>query len=192
MRGAVGSLILLLLAGCAPFERVSATVEYPNPTLVPIPDPDYVWDKVVDVVDDLFEIEREERVRLVGDVVTEGFLETRPKTGATLLEPWHHDSANSYERLESTLQTIRRRAAIRVIPAEKGFLVEIIVLKELEDLARSEHAFAGQATFRNDSTLQRFREPVADNPLTRGWIPQGRDLALEQLMIARLQGSLGR
>ena len=46
----------------------------------------------------------------MGSTLTEGRIDTFPKPGATLLEPWDHDSADSYERLESTLQSIRRYA----------------------------------------------------------------------------------
>ena len=95
-----------------------------------------MWDQIVDVVDDYFKIEKEERVRLVGDLLTEGRLDTYPRGGSTIFEPWGNDSANAYEKLESTLQSIRRIAQVRVIPAQAGFQVEVIVYKELEDVPR--------------------------------------------------------
>ena len=112
--------LALLGCGCAPFDwrpgPFAAQITQSNPALVTIQDPDYVWEQVVEVVDDYFKIVRQERVRVVGDVLTEGFVETAPTPGATLLEPWHRDSADTLERLESTLQTIRRRALVRQSP----------------------------------------------------------------------------
>jgi len=141
----------------------------------------------VDVVDDYFAIEREEPVRLIGNTPTEGRLDTFPKVGATIFEPWLHDSANSSERIESTLQSIRRRAVVRVIPAEQGYWVDVAVYKELEDVVQPERSTAGAATFRYDDTLTRVATAVGEQEVSEGWIPQGRDTALEQRIIAQLQ-----
>lgn len=154
-------------------------------------DRDLVWEQLVDVVDDYFKIEREERVRLSGDVLTEGRLDTYPRTGSTLLEPWNTDSVNRYERLESTLQSIRRRALVRVIPAEGGFLVDLSVLKELEDVPHPENASASWMNLRNDNSLRRYADPIAGRQPTLGWIGIGRDVALEQTMLAQLQSRFG-
>ena len=81
----------------------------PNPVLVPQSNRVLVWEQVVDVVDDYFRIERERRVRLVGNVLTEGLIDTFPQDGATWLEPHLGDTVGSFNRTESTLQTIRRR-----------------------------------------------------------------------------------
>jgi hypothetical protein len=176
----------------------------PNPILVPVTDRDVAWDAIVDVVDDYFKIEREDRVRLVGDYLNEGQIETFPLTGATLFEPWHGDSANFYERLESTLQSIRRKAMIRVIPDASGYLVDVTVLKELEDVARPMYATTGAAVFRHDNSVDRNTEPdpslgrqigdqprpVANAPQTSGWIGMGRDAALEQELLVRIHDRL--
>ena len=145
---------LVVLLGCVseahlPYQPVSVGCE--NPVLLRIANYELVWDGIVDVVSDYFRIEREDPVRLLGSTLTEGRIDTFPKPGATLLEPWDHDSADSYERLESTLQSIRRRAVVKVVPAQNGgFWVEVVVLKDLEDLRQPDHATAGSATFRND------------------------------------------
>jgi len=188
------SLAVLLVscaAGCA-ITTPAVPVDFSNPTLVPVRDQELVWNITVDVVDDYFPIEREDRVRLVGDVLIEGRIDTFPVGGSTLFEPWRRDSADAYERLESTLQSIRRRAIVRVIPDQGGFLIDVAVLKELEDVQRPERATAGAATFRNDSSLERFTEPVGGQAPTRGWIPRGRDIALEQAIIAELQARISQ
>jgi hypothetical protein len=176
-----------------------------NNVVVPVVNPDFVWDQVVDVVDDDFEIEREDRVKQVGGIMTEGSIDTFPLTGATLLEPWRRDSVGWDERLESTLQSIRRRAFVRVVPDPSGYLVDVTVIKELEDVPRPEKATAGAATFRYDTSLERDTEfatdpyripgdparPNGPRTLTAGWIPLGRDPKLEQKMLAKIKERLG-
>jgi hypothetical protein len=185
-------ILLAATLGCAPTPPwpqplgPSVAVLHNNPMLLPIADPERAWETVVDVVDDYFSIDREEPVRVVGDNLTEGFLDTHPKIGATVFEPWHGDSAGGQARLESTLQSIRRRAVVRVTPNRGGYWVEVAVLKELEDVRRPEHATAGAATLRYDASLTRVVDPVGQQEINAGWIPQGRDAALEQRILGHL------
>ena len=186
----IAPLVLALgaVGGCAGYAPpVAAPMGYAAPVHLPLVNRDLLWDAVVDVVDDYFRIDREERLRLVGDVEIEGRIDTFYEVGSTLLEPWRGDSANAYERLESTLQTIRRVAYVRVIPTGTDYLLDVQVFKELEDPLRPEHATAGAATFRNDTSLERYREPVGGQPLVMGWIPLGRDPALEQRITSEVQ-----
>ncbi|MGE3409160.1 MAG: hypothetical protein AB7I37_20255 [Pirellulales bacterium] len=154
-----------------------------NPLLVTCGNGEFVFNTVVDCVDDFFTIDREETVRQVGDVVIEGRIDTFPESSSTLLEPWRGDTVTGYDKLEATLQSIRRRCIVRVIPAEQGFLVDVQVFKELEDVRMAEHATAGAATLRHDGSIQRFSQPVSGAPLSVGWIPQGRDVELEQRIL---------
>jgi hypothetical protein len=167
------------------------TLGYSNPFVVPTADRDLLWDTIVDVVDDDLDILREERPRLIGDTLTEGRLETRPQIGATILEPWRGDSVGSYERWESTTQTIRRRGLVHMIPAAEGYQVQITVLKELENVGRPDYANTATAIFSNDNSLRRFSDPVDPHASTRGWIPLGNDPALEQRMVAKILARMG-
>jgi hypothetical protein len=183
-------LSLVVLLGCLseghlPYRPV--TVGYDNPTLIRISNHELVWDGVVDVVSQYFRIEREVPVHLFGSTLTVGRIYTFPKPGATLLEPWDHDSADSYQRLESTLQSIRRYAVVKVIPAENGgFWVEVAVYKELENLRRPEHATAGSATFRNDVSPARSTNPELPAGAKQSWIPQGHDTIAEQRILGQI------
>ena len=108
-----------------------------NPLFVPVAgNQELAWEQIVDVVDDYFRVERESRVQTVGNVVTEGRIETFPQVGATWLEPHLPDSDGWHNRWESTFQTIRRRAVLRVIPQQGGYMIDAVVHKELEDLPR--------------------------------------------------------
>ena len=158
-----------------------------NPLFVPIADHDFVWHQVVAEVDNYFKISLEDRVRVVGNVLTEGRIETYPTAGATLLEPWRKDSATRYEKMVSTLQSVRRHAVVRVAPTEGGYSIEVAVFKELEDVSRPEHATAGGTSLRHDGSLVRVELDSEASPTTLGWIPQGRDTALERRIINRLR-----
>jgi hypothetical protein len=199
MRGllAVG-LLLATFSGCTPSPSWTGplgppvTVLHDNPMFLPIVDPEQAWETVVDVIDDYFKIEREQPVRVVGDTLTEGRLDTYPQVAATLFEPWHPDSVGGQARLESTLQSLRRLAVVRVMPAESGCWVDVAVFKELEDMRRPEHATAGAATFRYDASLTRVVNPVGQQETNVGWIPQGRDTALEQRILGHLLARSGQ
>jgi hypothetical protein len=159
---------------------------YPNPVLITISDPQCAWEAVVDVIDDYFKIEKEEPVRQIGGSINEGRIETYYQVSPTLLEPWRRDTAGEYERLENTMQTMRRRAVVRVLPAEAGYWIDIAVFKELEDLRRPEHASAGGATFRYDNSFTRVVNPSVGEAPAECWIDKGRDPVLEQRIIGHL------
>lgn len=177
--------------GYLPTPPLADPPEGSHPLHVNVHNREWAWEQIVDVVDDYFRIERERQVQLVGNVLTEGRIDTYPQLGATLTEPQLLDSVGRYNRWESTLQTIRRRAVIRVVPDATGYLIDVEVLKELEDLPQPEHATAGAASFRNDSALpsrrQREESRLALSPY---WIPLGRDAALEAEMKQRLDACM--
>jgi hypothetical protein len=155
---------------------------------VPVANDEAAWEQIVDVVTDYFPVAREQQARRSGPVWTEGRIETRYVSGATIFEPFSKNSVGAFNRWESTFQTIRRIAVVRVIPDAVGFQVEVIVEKELEDLPRPEQATAGIATFRTtDSLPSRRTEQVSRLRSSPHWIPQGRDPALEARMAADIQ-----
>ena len=153
---------------------------------------DLAWEQIVDVVDDYFRIERERPVQLVGQVMTEGRIDTYPQTGASVLEQHLSDSVGWENRWERTFQTLRRQAVVRVIPDERGYLIDIAVHKELEDLPQPEHATTRSATFSGISAIpSRRRESVSRTHFARQWVPLGRDTVLEQQMLDKLGACLG-
>lgn len=185
------------VSGCAVGPPVTdpawqtSNVFYDNPALVPLGDHEFVWETVVDVVDDYFKIKEEVPVGMADSVPTVGQLDTFPEIGSTIFEPWRGDSVGAYEKLESTLQSIRRFAIVRVIPEQSGYLVDVAVFKELEDVIRPAHATAGAATFRNDTSMVRVVDPIGEQPIHDGWIKKGRDTALEQRIIEQIMARVG-
>lgn len=194
-------LFLLGLTGCSPHWQadlpfgqtalpIDAGVPLANPIFVPAGDYEFVWNQTVDTLDDYFKIQHEERMQLIGGVVTEGRIETAPAAGATWFEPWRQDSTPGYEKLHATLQSIRRRASVRMLPVANGYSVEVAVYKELEDLNRAEHSTIGASTLRHDGSLVRGPMGTRDAPITLGWISLGRDVSLEQRILQDLQSRL--
>lgn len=175
-------------AGPGNLPAQSAVPVYNNPIFIPIADHESAWEVTVAVMSDYFRIEREEPIRMAGNTATEGILTTVPEVSPTIFEPWRRDTVDEPQRVENTLQTMRRRAVVHVIPAPEqgGHWVYVAVFKELEDNKKPEHATAGAATFRYDSTLTRVVNPITGELITRGWIGKGRDTPLEQYIIGDL------
>ncbi len=181
-----------LLGGCAHRPRALAgkqtrksAAETPesslaNPILVRANNDEDCWERTVDLLHDYFEIERENRL--------DGMIETRPKVGAGLLEPWHKDSPGLRNRLESTLQSIRRRAFISVTSTPDGYLVGVEVFKEMEDVVHNGYGnTAGNATFQENRPLQRDLRTTVGESTPYGWISLGRDTKLEERILVDLQ-----
>jgi hypothetical protein len=185
------AFLLFTSGGCAALHRRGDAVQpIANPLFLPPVDREFLWNQTVDAVDDYFRIEREDRVRMVGGVLTEGRIDTFPTIGSTLFEPWRRDSTLGYEKVHATLQSIRRRATVRVIPVEGGYLLDVVVQKELEDLDKPQHATAGGATLRHDGTIVRQEGAPGRYSVTLGWIPIGRDVTLEQRILADVSARL--
>ena len=157
-------------------------VELTNPFFVPAANQEEVWERTVDVLHDYFEIARENRL--------DGVIETQPKVGSGVLEPWQRESVGLASKLESSLQSIRRRGFIRITPVEGGYLVGVEVFKEREDVLGVAENSAGGATFQEAQPLQRDLNLVVGQTAPSGWIPLGRDAILEQRLLTALQQRL--
>ena len=169
----------------------TTTAGLANPLKVPVNNHDFAWDQIVDVVADYFPISYEQRVHIDQQMWTEGRIETPYQVGATLFEPQRKDSVGGFNKWQSTLQTIRRRAVVRVVPEPDGYLVDLQVVRELEDLPMPEQASAGMATLRNDGSLpSAARAAVSRTDWSDVWIPLGRDPALEQEMLTEIRDRL--
>ncbi|MCA9193438.1 MAG: hypothetical protein KDB03_16815 [Planctomycetales bacterium] len=164
-------------------------VALPNPARVSYVEPDFLWRQVVDAVDDYFRIESEQPVFRTNQSWLEGRLKTFPEISGTALEPWRHDAARGFERLQSTIQTIRRTATVRVTPDISGFLIDVQVIKEQEDVDQSQLSTTGASAQRHDGSIVRNAQQVRQLPVTLGWYEIGRDPDLEQRI---LQGIMGR
>ena len=199
-RTLLGCGLLMLLAGCAEpgssqyalgpqLQPISLeqTATLGNPLFVPITDPQCISDMTAEVIADYFKIEKEEPVHLIGNTLTEGHIKTFPEISPTLLEPWRVDTASFDQRVDNTLQTYRRWAMVRILPAENGHWIDVAVFLELLDSPKPEHASSGASTFRYDSSFSRVENPIGGEAAPVGWISKGRDAVLEQRILGHLQ-----
>lgn len=191
------ALVLLsccTLAGCQQLTYRLRTRQpesfVPNPLELP-PAPDrFVWSQVVDAIDDYFRITREQPVQNSDGIVLDGRIETSYRIGASILEPWRKDSTAGFERLQSTFQSIRRRAVVMVRPRGAGYTVEVVVQKDLEDTVGGQQAAEATMVIRHDGTVVRKDDNFDGNPQTLGWIPLGRDASLEQVILRDIFGRI--
>lgn len=154
-----------------------------NPIFLQTPDYNALWVTIVDVVDTHFEIARDTPIRLYNSVLTEGRLYTKPKIGASLMEPWHADSVGLNERFDCTLQTIRRRVTLRATPEAGGFLIEVMVYKEIEDLRSPMKSTASVANLRFEDDIDQFASQIDVDMNSAGWVLLGRDHAMEERIL---------
>jgi hypothetical protein len=191
----LGGIISVLETGCVVlpsaenpvFIRPDPAMTVENPVWLPLgSEPEAygkVFEKILDIVDDYFEISYTNRYA--------GRIETFPRISPGFEQFWRPGSPDAYQRLEATLQTIRHRGVILLEPAhDGGVFVHVTIFKELEDLPRPTRATAGSAAFRSDNTVERQFEVIDQTVFEPNWIPIGRDGPLEQLILQRLKKCL--
>jgi hypothetical protein len=181
---------LLLACGCATgplvdnpvLVRPEPGVNVENPLYVPLGPGSYgvVFEKVIDVIDNYFEISYANRY--------DGTILTFPRIAPGLEQPWKAGSPDFDQRFEATLQTLRHRAEVRIQPADDGgYFVQLTVYKELEDIPRPIRATAGSAAFRSDNTVERQYEVIDPTIFESTWIPRGRNTQMEQAILQQLK-----
>lgn len=152
-----------------------------NPLFLPVGPQSYalVFEGSLDVLDEIFDIAYANRY--------DGRIETYPRIAPGFFQPWQAGSTSGYERIMATFQSIRHRAVLAINAAEDGgFFVDLKVYKELEDLASPSRTTGAAAAFRNSSTVDREYEILDPNVYDQNWIPLGRDIEMEQLLLGRL------
>jgi len=193
MRRAVGILLALALAGCAngpladpllvhsdPFDtsnQILFTPERPGAEAYA-----ELFESVLNVIDDMFDIAYANRY--------DGRIETHPRIAPGLEQIFKPGSPNLYERTLATFQTYRHRAFVLIAPDHDGYVVVVTVLKELEDIPNPTREGAGGAAFRSDPTIDRTYEIVTPSVISHAWIPKGRDYAMEQRILQKIQRKL--
>jgi hypothetical protein len=186
---ALAGAVLVLQAGCAsgPLKENPVLIHpdhvipQDNPLYIPQGPMSYakVFEKCLDVIDDYFEIAYSNRY--------DGRIETHPMVAPGLEQPWKPGSPDFYQRLLAFFQTIRHRAIVLISTADDGgYYIEVTILKELEDLPVPVRSTAGSASFRINSTIETQFEVIQPTVYEPNWIPIGRDVKLEQVILERL------
>ena len=94
----------------------------------------------------------------------------------------------------ATLQAYRYRCEVRIREAQPaGYYVRVLVFKELKDY-QTPARVTGPAIFGDMGTVDREDFVIVDPDVTTPvsnegdrWIPKGRETAIEQIMLSKLQ-----
>ena len=139
-----------------------------------------VFEKAIDVLDDYFEI--------LSANPYEGRIITKPRVAPGYEQVWKSGNPDPRERLLATLQTIRQTATVEIRTGERGgYMIYVVVEKELEDLPRPARAAVGPV-FQDATTVDRRAEVVGPETATsQYWFKVGRDYAFEQQILRRIR-----
>lgn len=191
MRRAWLALVLLAGGGClAPRGSESPLLARANPydttnelvLQADQPGPEayaFLFERVLDVIDDDFDIAFASRY--------DGRIETLPRIAPGVEQPWRPGSPSLYERTLATFQTYRHRCFVLLQPTERGYLINVTVFKELEDLPNPTRQIGPGAAFRSDPSIDRRYEIVDPTVVSNVWIPKGRDVPLEQKILRKIR-----
>ena len=139
-----------------------------------------VFEKTIDVLDDYFEI--------LSANPYEGRIITKTRVAPGYEQVWKSGNPDPRERLLATLQTIRQSATVEIRTGERGgYLIYVVVEKELEDLPRPARSSVG-AVFHDATTVDRRVEVVGpETAASSNWFKVGRDFAFEQQILRRIR-----
>ena len=140
-----------------------------------------VFEKVVEVLDDYFALETPNPY--------EGKVTTKPRVAPGYEQFWKAGNPDARQRLLATFQSIRQIATVEIRAGDRGgYLVYVVVEKELEDVPRPGQATVGAAVFQERPTVDRQLEVVTpESAPNRGWFKVGRDYAFEQEILRRIR-----
>jgi hypothetical protein len=140
-----------------------------------------VFEKAVDILGEYF--------TLLPPNPYDGRIVSKPRIAPGFEQFWKPGNPDARGRLLATFQTIRQTAAVEIRAGDRGgYLVYVVVERELEDLARPTGVRTSAAAFRESPTVGRELEVVgADPPPDQDWFRVGRDFALEQQILRRIR-----
>ena len=193
VRSSLGWAACLLAAGCAttpPLDNPVLLRTSPdaveNPVLVSpgLPTAEAyreVFEKTIDILDDYFE--------LLPPDPSDGRIVSKPRIAPGYEQFWKPGNPDTRGRLLATFQTIRQTATARIWAGERGgYLVYVVVERELEDLSRPIQARIGNAVFLDEPGVDRQLDVVTDDTSPdQNWFRVGRDFALEQQILRRIR-----
>ncbi len=190
--GIMGCVLALAPVGCLSGPPVDNPVlvrnaePVENPVLVSPGQPTAasyreVFEKVVDILHDYFD--------LPPPNAYDGRITTFPRVAPGYEQFWKSGNPDPRQRLLATFQTVRQTATVRIWSGERGgFMVYVVVDKELEDLARPSRTTIGNPVFQDAPTVAREVEVVTpDITVDRTWFKIGRDYAFEQEILRRIR-----
>ena len=177
------------IQSASPATRSRPRAKTPSHLSRPAPGEAYadLFDQVLDAVDDYFPIAYANRY--------EGRILGSPTIAAGYEQPWKPgspDHVRAHPRDPASLPVPLRSAHREGNPT--GYFVQVIVRKELKDYPSPAGQFTMVPVFGDAGTVDRDSflvvDPDVTNPIqspNERWIPKGRETALEQAILRKLQ-----
>jgi hypothetical protein len=127
----------------------------------------------------------------------EGVLTTRSVISRQFFEPWRDDCGDSFEVVQSSLQTVRRTIHFEFARMPGGYAVTPkVVVERLAQLteritssSEAAKAFQGVEPLSKDPADEAARVALEDS--TEHWYAIGRDVELEAELAREIQGRVG-
>jgi len=176
----VAPAIIVIFAACA-----GCATPPPQPTELPqvtANDYDLLWDTTVQVVEEHFDLFVKRK--------DEGYIVSTYKRGEPLpgTSGLKTDAQTGYDRAEEFMHIVRRRLTARVFQQEKGVAtVKIEVIRERQAYVPPPPDYATYDLYEPGT---RVLNDAADQTATVTWRPLGRDIYLENKLLARIRARL--
>ena len=184
MRCVLGLLVVLGVAALAGCTR-PASVRFVNPMIFTAADPGEVAAAARRTLTEL-------RFQIEYPPAAEGRITTESLTGASWFEFWRKDTRGAWQSLEASAHTTRRKATVAVTRKDKGCQVLVKIEKQRASAPNLGPDNIAEAFSRyHPEESERMRQ----NELAKTkykWIDMGRDDALEQDILERIQLAVGR
>lgn len=113
---------------------------------------------------------------------------TYPLPGAQFFEFWRKDAIGSFNRIESTLHTVRRTAELTFLPVNNATQIVCVVRTERLNLPSRETASPNQAyqILTESSPIVQTLKLSADQIRGMSWVPLGQDSELANLILQNI------
>jgi len=126
--------------------------------------------------------------------IEDGFIKTRPLSGAQAFEFWRSDNADLFNAAESNIHSIQRSVTINILESEDQLCVNCDVLVQRLSLPEQKIKSTAETpgTFTQSSrSLQRLKLQ-AEQKRNMTWMDMGTDPALENKVLGLLRDKINK
>jgi hypothetical protein len=126
--------------------------------------------------------------------VENGVIRTRPLRGGQFFEPWRSDNAGGFNAAESNLQSLQRTVEITFQPQQTGICLQCEVNTQRLSLPEVpiEGYYSTPALYTASSRSSQALDVDNDQLEKMRWTDLGRDTALEQKILQRIQQKINK
>lgn len=124
--------------------------------------------------------------------VEQGYIRTRPLTGAQWFEFWRSESIGSFNTAEANIQDIRRTVELNFGPLDDKLCINCVVTVQRLSLPERQVASRARAHGMFTKSGQNFQRLKLSEVQQSGaeWLDLGRDNALETEILKRLENRI--